>query len=109
MDYRRLTTAEAVMSGVMNKPPVEFPYSDEKEEADADYGDSYIGAKEVCRLLEEEKVVINCGTHGIPHIWKQGGEYRVVLYQYRDMTECEEFCDREAAIAFFEDLCHQTA
>ncbi len=131
MDPRKLTTFDAVVAGIMNKPPIEFPYPVDRETMEADYEFRYIGAEAVKEAIEEGKVVKSSNYYGVPRIWREGdpGEktrfgiidlgidiparsmekrYRVFLTQYRSVTEDKTFKDKDKAIEFFEELCSKT-
>jgi len=131
MDIRRLTTADALTAGIMNKPEIVCPYSRDKEVVDADFEFEYIGIEVVREAVEEGKVVESLNYYGIPRIWKEEGpgektrfsvidlgvdaptestekRYRVFLTQYRSVTEDKTFKDKDKAIEFFEELCSRT-
>jgi len=131
VDERRLTTFDALVAGIMDKPLIEFPYSADREMVDADYEFEYIGAEAVKEAIERGKVVKSSNYYGIPRIWREGDSeektrfgiidlginaptksmrkrYRVFLTQYRSVTEDKTFKDKGKAIEFFEDLCSRT-
>lgn len=135
MDSRRLSTLEALTTGILNEPSVKCPYSRDREMVDADYEFAYIGTEAVEKAIEEGKVVESSNYFGFPRIWteeedsgektrfgvidlginalpesiKKKKKYRVFLTQYRAVTEDMTFSDKGEAIEFFEELCSGTA
>lgn len=103
----KLSTMKCLRMGVLDKP---IPKTDipDKEHKNVEWEWGYVGTDQVKKWIENGLVAYSANYYGMPHIWKEDKKYRIVMLQYREVTEDETIDDLEEAIERFEDLCGET-
>ena len=100
MDYRRLSTGDAVDLGILSKPAPKTGKPEGRKEVDLDVGG--IEESRVASLLDEGCVVVCSEYYGIPMAWRtENGRFRAVLLQYRNITEEHDFGDSTETSEWF--------
>ena len=101
MDPRRLSTGDVLAAGILNKPRPEVGIPEGREEESVEYDES---EERVAELLEAGKVVDCPEYYGIPVAWRgDGGLYRGILLQYRNVTEERDFDSAAGCAAWFRE------
>lgn len=110
MDDRRLSTADVLAMGIIDKPiPVtDIPKDRERVSGSSDMG-AYVGDEAVAAAIEAGSLVTSPNYYGIPYAWKAGsGKYCGRLLQYRAVTASETFATIDDVVGWFGDTYHRT-
>lgn len=110
VDDRRLSAADLIGMGILNVPAPTTDVPEDRESFDPS-GESwsYVGDEAVAAALEAGKLAQALNYHGIPSAWKaDDGSYRLILLQYRAVTEDATFATASEAAERFGELYHQT-
>lgn len=105
MDERRMSTGECIASGILGKqlPQHDVPTDRDRVCLDDDHTDAVIA-----KLLDEGKVIESPNYYGIPVMWKAVQSFRIILFQYREITESLTFDDLESTVKKFRELVSAT-
>lgn len=97
MDYRRLSTADVLTSGILKVPEPKTDIPKDREEVSY----SEVEPERWADVIESGKLLQCCEYYGIAYAWKESVTYRGILLQYRTVTEDKEFDSAESLARWF--------
>ncbi len=107
----RMNTAGVIASGILERGVPESSLPDGREwiTYGQDYDQELSDEQALAILADESKAIHACNYYGIPHLWKEGEKYHLIVLQYRAVTEDETFTDAAEALERFKDEFNQTS
>jgi hypothetical protein len=108
MDHLRLSTGDALYMGITDLPVpvIDVPKDTPRFAVDPD---EPLPTSAMEHAIESGRVLRCRAWYGVAYAWKDGGSYRGLLLQYREVTEDRTFATATEAIVWFADLIPQIA